>query len=59
MSARVWSAAELAERWGCSTDTVSQMFRDGVIFAFKGGGRWLVNDNVLVKYETGDLEVAS
>jgi chloramphenicol 3-O-phosphotransferase len=60
MSARVWSAAELAERWGCSVDQVSQMCRDGRLHGFKAGWHWRVHDHIVYEFETGrTAEVAS
>jgi excisionase family DNA binding protein len=60
MTARVWSAAELAERWGCSVWNVEAMCRDGRLRAFKAGSRWRVHDHIVYEYETGrTAEVAS
>ncbi|WP_420029731.1 excisionase family DNA-binding protein [Rhodovulum sulfidophilum] len=57
---RPYTPDMLAERWGCSGETVRAMIRDGRLPAFRVGGRLLrVSAQTVKDFECGTIESAA
>lgn len=51
---RIWTPAQLADRWLTTVDTVEKMCREGRIRgAFKAGRQWRLSEEALVAHERG------
>lgn len=46
------TVASLAERWGCSTDMIYNLLREGKLQGFKLGKDWRITDAARIEYET-------
>lgn len=46
------TVASLAELWGCSTDMVYSLLKDGRLRGFKLGKDWRITDEARIEYET-------
>ena len=52
MSSEYWTVASLAEHWGCSTDMVYNLLREGKLRGFKLGKDWRITEEARIEYET-------
>lgn len=53
---RPWTPDMLADRWGCSGETVRQLIRSGQLPAFRVGRMLRVKHETVEAYECGTIE---
>lgn len=51
---KLYTVNDIAERWGITTKTVTQMLRAGKLRAFRAGREWRVTQEALDAYERGE-----